>query len=115
MNSLEEMTGQKAGLVIYGYNSLRKSEEAEAIICDWSGVRGLPTVVAGSILGYGEELSVYQEFAVDNVGAVLEESRARVVLAPNDDLLSLDGLSGRGFEVRDDDDFVTVIAPVGWD
>ena len=54
-DDLQELTGQESGIVLY---KERDSGMVEAIVCNWSGVDGLPRVspLGDSIIGLGESI-----------------------------------------------------------
>ena len=54
-DDLQELTGQESGIVLY---KERDSDRVEAIVCNWSGVDGLPRVspLGDSIIGLGESI-----------------------------------------------------------
>lgn len=46
MKTLEELTNRESGIVLY--------ETSEAILCNWSGIDGLPRMFATGIVGLGD-------------------------------------------------------------
>ncbi len=102
MKDLQELTGQESGIVIYNGK--------EAIICNWSGIEGLPFyVLAMGIIGLGEEIPEVEGQHVDDLSGYLPDG----IIVYDYNNIDEDDLPKGGKVYKIDED-VTVIAPDGW-
>lgn len=99
MEYLQELTGQESGIVIYG---------REGILCNWSGIKGLPRIFATGLIGLGEEIPAVEGEHTDDLSGVLEGVEINVYANYTDEELSKPGTV---YELSDD---VVVVAPDGW-
>jgi hypothetical protein len=107
METLQELTGQESGIVIY--------DKAEAIICNWSHIKGLPRIshMAYVCTGLGEDIPEVQGYQIegDEIAALMDG--LAIIYDVNDDAPAL--LRGEHTGYRYDlSDTVTVIAPADW-
>ena len=115
-NNLEEITGQESGVVLYP-----TAGAPEAVICNWSGIDGLPRVFATGLLGLGESLALVSVTEIEGREAFERAYGAPdawdVIWDVNDDAESFFSTSDRWtvYTVSAANDTpVTVIAPDGW-
>lgn len=103
MWSLEEITGQESGIVLY--------DDGSMLICNWAG-GGLPKVSPlGGLIGLGDDLEPEGDPEhIPDIGAWLDGRDHDLMYDANDDYDSLWGTSGTLYRVSG----VTVIAPDGW-
>lgn len=96
--TLQELTGQESGIVIYG---------GEAVVCNWSHIQGFPRVdpLGLTVLGFGEEIPAVQPKPCTNISELMEG--ITIIFANGEDM----PMAGRVYELPDD---ITVIAPEGW-
>ena len=104
MDNLQDLTGQESGVVIYG--------NGEAIICNWTGFRGLPRVFVTGLIGLGEDIPEVEPEIADSATIADHLHDARVIYDNNGDLSDLQAgkFSGRIYNL----DNVVVIAPDEW-
>lgn len=123
--SLEELTGQESGIVIYGVGSLGVSEgEAEMLICNWTSVNGLPRLdPTGFIpMGLNETFSAIEQPDISDIGDWLEMTAGQLpgginlIYDYNDDLKDLPGTPGKLYYIYQggSESGISVIAPEGW-
>lgn len=115
MATLQDLTGQESGVVVYG---------REGIICNWSSINGLPRMFVTGLLGLGEiglesigevPLAEITPKPIEDIGAALEE--VFIIYGDDADADSLIGTPGRVWEFPDPstkDTTVRVYAPDGW-
>jgi hypothetical protein len=106
MQTLQELTGQESGIVIYHGNG----GQPEAVVCNWSGVNGFPRVdpLGLTVLGLGEDIPATDGEPCDDLPALIAD--AEIVFDPNDDIPDMIPLTGTAYRL----DNVLVIAPEGW-
>lgn len=97
---LQELTGQESGIVIF--------EDKEAILCNWSSIKGIPRMFAGSVIGMNEEIPEIQGEHADDQESLLDGIDINIYAEYNDEELPK---SGTVYRISDD---ITVIAPDGW-
>jgi len=110
-SSLEEITNQSSGLVLY--------ENNEMLIVNWSSIVGLPRLAPGgfAVLGLGEMLQIVDIHEVDNIGIFLEQLKGNINILydVNNNISDLHEYSGKLYQVRtDSNNDVIIIAPEGW-
>lgn len=100
MRTLEDLTGQESGIVIYG---------KDGILCNWSSIAGLPRLFTSlnTVVGMGEEIPDVEGEHLDDLSSLLSDVSITVCADFSGDLPK----SGTVYQIRDD---VTVIAPDGW-
>jgi hypothetical protein len=107
METLQELTGQESGIVIYG--------KTEAIICNWSLIKGLPEIshTAYVCVGSGEDIPEVKGSEIDGDGIAALMDGLAILYDINEDAPAL--LRGEHTGYRYDlSDTVIVIAPAGW-
>jgi hypothetical protein len=97
---LQELTGQESGIVIF--------EEKEAILCNWTQIKGIPRMFAGTIVGMAEEIPEVEGEHTDNLESLLDGIDIHICAEYTDDEPPK---SGTVYKISDD---ITVIAPDGW-
>ena len=115
-DNLFEVTRQESGIVLYP-----ASGSPEAVICNWSGVEGLPRVFVTGILGLGESLTVLSKAVVEGRAAFEDLCGSPadwdVLYDENGDAETFFDTASRWtvYSVSAANDApVTVIAPDGW-
>jgi hypothetical protein len=107
VDNLQELTGQESGIVIYGN---------EVVICNWSGLIGLPRVdPAGLIVvGMAEKIRKSKGHNIRSRELAAMLDGLRLVYDVNGDIHDLIAgkYSGRRYIL---DDNVIVVAPHGWE
>jgi hypothetical protein len=98
-STLQELTGQESGIVIYG--------SSEAVVCNWSSVRGYPRVdpLGLTVLGFGEEIPNIEPKQCTSIPELMEG--VNIIFANGENMPT----SGRVYELPND---IKVIAPDGW-
>ena len=108
--TLEELTGQESGIVVFG-NTTR-----EAIVCNWAGINGLPRLFATGLIGLGDlsdAMLAADPRPVDDVGLALEG--AQIIYDENGEAEGLAGMRGTLWEFDDQSGTpVEIYAPEGW-
>lgn len=99
--TLQDLTKQESGLVIYS-----NEFGDEAIICNWSGFKGLPKVFVTGLLDIDADIPEVEGKHYDDLSEVFGE--VVVIYNENDDELPA---SGTVYCISDE---VTIIAPDGW-
>lgn len=99
VTTLQELTGQESGIVVYGN---------KGILCNWSGIFGLPRMFATGLIGLNEAIPVVEGEHMDDLTGILDGVDVSICANFTDEELPR---VGRVFEINDD---VTVIAPDGW-
>ena len=99
--TLQELTGQESGVVIYA---------DEAIICNWSSFSGLPKVFATGLIDWPASIAKNTEGEhYEDLSEIL--ARVEIIYNPRAD----EPKSGKVYEVdTDEGDKILVIAPDGW-
>ena len=100
VEDLQELTGQESGIVIY--------DGREAILCNWSSIKGLPRVFATGLIGMGENIPEVEGEHSDNLVDLLDGIDIYDYSAEQSDEPPK---SGTVYEINDN---VTVIAPDDW-
>lgn len=102
METLQELTGQESGIVIYSGNG----GQPEAVVCNWSNVKGFPRVdpFCLTVLGFGEEIPPVEGVIIDDISSRLEG--VEIVFANDEDMPA----SGTAYQIEN----ILVIAPSGW-
>lgn len=97
--TLQELTGQESGIVIYGGK--------EAIVCNWSSVQGYPRMdpLGLTVLGFGEDIPQVEPKQCANIPELMEG--VNIIYANGEDMPQ----AGRVYELPDD---IKVIAPNDW-
>jgi hypothetical protein len=103
MRSLQELTGQESGIVIYHGDG----GPGEAVVCNWSHIEGFPRVdpLGLAILGFGEEIPEVEGERREDVGALLEG--VEIVYANGEDMPA----GGIVYELPGG---IVVVAPDDW-
>jgi hypothetical protein len=99
MRTLEELTGQESGIVIY---------ENGGILCNWSSINGLPRIFATGLIGLDEEIPEVEGEHVDDLSYLFDGVTIEIHANFEDDEWPK---SGTVYQISDD---ITVIAPDGW-
>ena len=105
MKTLQELTGQESGIVIfYGDGQGRP----EAVICNWTSVEGLPRLdpFGFAVLGFGEEIEPVEPEHLDDIAEALEGAE---IVFSNDEYLS-----GPAKSYQLEEHHALVLAPEGW-
>lgn len=102
MKTLQELTGQESGIVIYYGNG----GQPEAVVCNWSNVQGYPRIdPAGlTVLGFGEDIPETAGEPCDDIPSKLDG--VCIVYANGEDMPA----SGTTYRIDD----MLVIVPDGW-
>ena len=103
MMSLQEVTGQESGIVIYEGDGVTP----EAVVCNWSSVQGFPRVdpLGLAVLGFGEDIPERKGTRSDDIPSLM--AGVQIVYAHGEDMPQ----SGTVFDFGDG---VTVICPDDW-
>ena len=120
MNTLAMLTKQESGIVVY----TEKDKRPEAIICNWSGINGIPRLFGDHLIGLGDigdyaiagdRFEGIEVTAVQDIGAELGD--AEIIYDENGDAESLQGLFGAKWTFSDPsraNTIVEVYAPQDW-
>jgi len=101
IRDLQELTGRESGVVVY---------RNEGILCNWTGISGLPRMFATGLVGAGEDIPDVPGERVDDLAPYLEGVEIAVAVSnysKDDHPLE----SGTVYDLGND---VLVIAPDGW-
>jgi hypothetical protein len=123
--NLSDLTGQESGIVVYGVGSYGVDQNgAEAIICNWSQIQGLPRLDPLGIfpMGLHEIFSAIEQPYLADVGDWLEMANGKLpnninlIYDVNNDLKTLPGTAGKLFFIHQggEESSIAVIAPDGW-
>jgi hypothetical protein len=104
MRTLQELTGQESGIVIYeGYGSI-----PEAIVCNWSHIDGYPRIdpLGLMVIGFSEEIpdGIDAEHT-DDVASFLDG--VMIIFADDEEMPE------HGTVYRPNENII-IIAPEGW-
>lgn len=123
-SSLQELTGQESGIIVYGVTSLGGSMDgAEAIIGNWSSIDGLPRLdpLGITLIGLHETFTATESPWLQDIGAWLAMENGKLpgginlIYDRNDDLKDLPGTPGGMWNIyQSGEEIATVIAPEGW-
>ena len=107
-NTLQLITQQEAGIVLYGEN---------AIVCNWSFFvnGGIPSIFpTGELMAIPKPLNILSKRNTDSVYDIIKDCEP--IFDRNDDItaLSQNDVAGVIYEISDGSHTVTVIAPMGW-
>lgn len=104
MRTLQDLTGQESGIVIYAGGDT----QAEAVVCNWSSIQGFPRVdpCGLTVLGFGEEIPEVEPEYSDNIPDMLKD--VLIVFANEEDMPQSGGV------YRLEDLNIIIIAPDGW-
>lgn len=101
IRDLQELTGRESGVVVY---------RNEGILCNWTGISGLPRMFATGLVGAGEDIPDVPGERVDDLAPYLEGVEIAVAVSNySEDDHPLE--SGTVYDLGND---VLVIAPDGW-
>jgi hypothetical protein len=102
MRTLQELTGQESGIVIY----CGAGGTPEAIVCNWSNVQGYPRIdpCGLTVIGFGEEIPEVEGENTSNIPVLLSD--VHIVYANGEDMPQ----SGTKYRIDD----ILIIAPEGW-
>ncbi len=101
MTNLQDLTGRESGVVVYG---------DEGLLCNWTGISGLPRMFATGLVGAGEDIPDVPGERVDDLAPYLEGVEIAVAVSNySEDDHPLE--SGTVYDLGND---VLVIAPDGW-
>lgn len=101
METLQDLTNQESGIVIY-------LETKEGIVCNWTNIAGYPRLFATGLIGLGEEIpddvesTTYDEQEITDL-----LKNVKIIYNINDDDMPT------GAEVYKIDDII-IIAPHDW-
>ena len=105
MESLQELTGQESGIVLYdtGYS-------LEGIVCNWSHIKGLPRIdpLGLTVLGFGEEIPETKGIHCEDLTDLLTGVD---YLYANDEPMPITGVL---YRFQNDGSYVLIVAPDGW-
>lgn len=99
VGSLRELTGQESGIVIYG---------KKGILCNWSGIFGLPRMFATGLIGLNEEIPVVEGEHMDDLTGILDGVDVSICANFTDEELPK---AGTVYEISDE---AIVLAPDEW-
>jgi hypothetical protein len=102
--NLQELTGKESGIVVYA----PEGQRAEAIVCNWSSVNGLPRLdpMGTGILGLGEDIPEVEGEDCDDIGSLLED--VSIIYANGEDMPTC----GEIYRLPDFD--ATILVPEDW-
>ena len=102
METLQDLTGKESGIVIYHGDG----GQPEAVVCNWSSVRGYPRIdpMGLTVLGFGEDIPEVEGFNIDDIPSRL--AGVEVVFANGEDMPT----SGTAYQI----DNILIITPSGW-
>lgn len=105
MTTLQDITGQESGIVLY--------ENGDMIICNWSSINGLPRLdpLGFAPMGIGDELTQDNDVQpIDDIGAWLDDIHHNLIYDINGDYIQLPGVSGTLYHISG----AQVITPKDW-
>ncbi len=102
--NLQDLTGKESGIVVYA----PAGQRAEAIVCNWTAVDGLPRLdpMGTGILGLGEDLPEVEGEDCEDLAALLEN--VSIIYANGEDMPK----SGKVYRLPEFD--AVVIVPEDW-
>ena len=100
VKNLQELTGRESGIVLYGRHG---------VMCNWSGMRGIPKEFATGLLDDFESIPVVEGVHVDDLTPYLDDADIDIMCNYDEGRCPLDG--GTVYELGNG---VLVITPDGW-
>jgi hypothetical protein len=121
--TLEELTKQESGIVLWGVNGFGVSQTgADMIICNWTPFEGVPRLFSNALvcLDRGSDITTITVLDLEDIGHYLNmddgvlPGNIELIYDANNDIADLPGTPGTLYEIEYEGERLTVVAPRDW-